>query len=98
MGEQTASLGKAFDPNGMLTQGNKYLTGPVGLKTDQGNKVIYTVTGKKKFCSKVVMQMKVYLVTSKTSADKSCTVKAKAPTTSDDYNPLNVINTLGVFH
>lgn len=98
MGEQTASLGKAFDPNGMLAPGKKYLMGPVGLKTDQGNKVTYAVTGKKKFCSQVTKKKKVYLVTSKKSANKSCTVTAKAPTTSADYNPLSVTNTLGVFN
>ncbi len=98
MGEQTANLGKAFNPNGMLAPGKKYLMGPVGLTTEQGNPVTYGVSGKKKYCSKVVKKKKVYLVTSKTSADKSCTVTATAPTTSDDYNPLNVTNTLGVFN
>lgn len=98
MGEQTAKLGKAFNPNGMLAPGKKYLMGPVGLMTAQGNKVTYAVTGQKKFCSKVVKNNKVYLVTSKKSANKSCTVTAKAPTTSADYNPLNVTNILGVFN
>ena len=98
VGVQTAALGRAFDPNLTATPGRRYLMGDADLTTDQGNPVTFTVKGARgQVCTKVRKGTKVYVRMSLTSAGRSCTVKATAPTTSPDYGVLRQQVTIGIF-
>lgn len=77
-----------------IVKGRTYLLGPKNLKTIDGNRVTFAVTGGSSTCSIMKKDGKVYLQAGAKLG--TCNVQATAPTTSDNISAFMMNTTLTV--
>lgn len=93
-GQSVPSLNRGVLAGYKIVKGKTYLLGPKSLKTTEGNRVTFAVTGGSSKCSITKKSGKVYLQAG--SKLGKCNVQATAPTTSDNIAPLTWSKSLTV--
>lgn len=94
MAQSVPSLQSGVLAGYKIVKGKKYLLGPKTLKTTDGNRVTFAVTGGTSKCAIKKKKGKVYLKAG--SKLGKCIVQATAPTTSDNIAPFIMRNSLTV--